>query len=74
VTKENLPKLMVVTERKPNERYIEPMTNTNPLSNLTQSFALKANTLASSLDPRGVGRIVPAALPSQGQLNFRASI
>lgn len=65
---------MVVTEPKPNERYIEPMTNTNPLSQLTQNFALQANTLASSLDPRGTGRIVAAAQPSQGQLNFRSSI
>ena len=74
MTKENLPKLMAVTEPQPNERYIEPMTNTNPLSSLAQSFALKADTLASSLDPRGAGRTVPAVQPSQSQLNFRRSI
>ena len=74
MTKENSRKLIIVTELKPSERYSEPMTNTNPLSALTQSFALKANTLATHLDSKGLGRVVLAAQPSQSQINFRRSI
>ena len=77
-SKDNSRNLIPVTERKLNERYSKAMTNTNPyaqqLDQLGQSFTLKADTLATHLDSKGLGRVAAAAQASQNQLNFRPTV